>query len=337
MNANEPIKHSTRLGKISQAQFQAALDHFSLGQFVSAEAVGEGLFKQNVLLNSTKGEFVFRGNPFGPWHLPKELFFAKLIHEKTNAPGPWPYLFDDRKELFPWDYAIMQRLPGITTQVKASNGEFSRKERLQIAKALGSTLREMHKITFPHIGMYEVSKDDIVSHGMSHKERVIHWIRESLEHSLKIPAHTSNEDADWVEQMIVANANALEAPFVPTYVHHDYREGNTVFTKTTKGWQLTGVFDLMEAYSGAPGEDFGRVLAGPLRQRDFEWVTTFLDAYFQNDDRGPAFVQRLKMYVLNDRIGIWSYGCHHGWYKEGQTMKKCLWKCFAFDENDLSV
>ena len=55
---------SKRLGPVSDAQFQRALDRFDLGTFVKAEPTSGGLFGQNVFVSSSKGEFVLRvGKP----------------------------------------------------------------------------------------------------------------------------------------------------------------------------------------------------------------------------------------------------------------------------------
>jgi len=44
----EPQEYSKRLGRLTAAQFQAALDRFHLGTFMYAEAITGGLFGQNV-------------------------------------------------------------------------------------------------------------------------------------------------------------------------------------------------------------------------------------------------------------------------------------------------
>jgi hygromycin-B 7''-O-kinase len=83
-------EYSKRLGSITTKQFQVALDHFNLGQFISAKAIPFGLFGQNVFLTSTAGEFVLRGAAHYAWQFPEEQFVAKLLHDKTNAPVSWP-------------------------------------------------------------------------------------------------------------------------------------------------------------------------------------------------------------------------------------------------------
>ncbi len=79
---------------IGDEQFQAALERLGLGEFVRAAPVAGGLFGQNVFVTSTTGEYVLRGAPHYDWQFPAERFFARLLHEHTSAPAPWPYLIE---------------------------------------------------------------------------------------------------------------------------------------------------------------------------------------------------------------------------------------------------
>jgi hypothetical protein len=75
-------EYSPRLGTLTPAQFQAALDRFGLGRFLRAAPVPLGLIGQNVFLDSTTGEYVLRGAPHYAWQFPKERFFTHLLHQK---------------------------------------------------------------------------------------------------------------------------------------------------------------------------------------------------------------------------------------------------------------
>ncbi len=106
--------YSQRLGKLSEQQFQAALDRFQLGCLISTEPVGPGNFGQNIFLMSTQGAFVLRGAPLDPVQFPCERWFMQQLHEQTQAPVPWPYVLDRSTDLFGWSYVIMPRLPGLS-------------------------------------------------------------------------------------------------------------------------------------------------------------------------------------------------------------------------------
>jgi hypothetical protein len=66
--------YSQRLGALTPQQFQAALTRFGLGTFVEATPVSQGLFGQNVFVQSSQGAYVLRGAPHYPWQFPKERF-----------------------------------------------------------------------------------------------------------------------------------------------------------------------------------------------------------------------------------------------------------------------
>jgi len=79
------MEYSKRLGIITDKQFQKALDRLSLGKLIKAESVPFGNFGQNVFLNTTAGEYVFRGKPHSDWQFKSEQFMADLLHQKTKA------------------------------------------------------------------------------------------------------------------------------------------------------------------------------------------------------------------------------------------------------------
>lgn len=105
--------YSERLGRISDEQFQAALDRFDLGRFIRAEPIPFGVFGQNVFVTTTTGEYVLRGSPHFWWQFPTEQFYTQQFYDRTQVPVPWPYLIADSPEIFGWSYAIMPRMPGV--------------------------------------------------------------------------------------------------------------------------------------------------------------------------------------------------------------------------------
>src|SRR5215217_9186712 len=145
-------EYSQRLGSIDDEQFRSALERLSLGEFVRAEPVAGGLFGQNVFVTSTTGEYVLRGAPHYDWQLPSERFFARLLHERTRAPVPWPYILDPDDDIFGWSYAVMPRMPGLQLSDTAVAAGLTRKDRLGIAQALAENLALMQELTWPFVG-----------------------------------------------------------------------------------------------------------------------------------------------------------------------------------------
>src|SRR5260370_1229318 len=149
--------YSPRLGRLSNQQFQAALDHFDLGQLISAEPVRFGNMGQQVFLTSTQGTFVLRGAPFDAAQFPCERWFMQQLHEHTQVPVPWPYLLDRQRDIFGWNYILMPRLPGLSLADQQAKQGLSGEARQSIARALGETLAELHSLTWPCVGDYDLA------------------------------------------------------------------------------------------------------------------------------------------------------------------------------------
>src|ERR671919_748082 len=113
-------EYSLRLGAIDDDQFRLALQRLGLG------------------------EFVLRGAPHYDWQLPSERFFARLLHERTRAPVPWPYILDPDDDIFGWSYALMPRMPGLKHSDIAADEALTNDERLGMARAMGENLTLMH-------------------------------------------------------------------------------------------------------------------------------------------------------------------------------------------------
>jgi hygromycin-B 7''-O-kinase len=141
-------EYSRRLGLIEDGQFRSALERLGLGEFVRAEPVAGGLFGQNVFVASTTGEYVLRGAPHYDWQLPAERFFARLLHERTRTPVPWPYILDPDDDIFGWSYALMPRMPGLKPSDIAAVEELTSDERLGMARAMGENLALILRATF---------------------------------------------------------------------------------------------------------------------------------------------------------------------------------------------
>ena len=154
--------YSERLGPITDEQFAAAASRLGLGVFQSATPTSAGMFGQNVFIRTTQGEFVLRGAPHwvkGPgetdyrpqdrWQFAKEAFFARLLHERTAAPAPWPYLLDEASDIFGWPYAVMPRMPGACYDERSVPEALAPQDRRDVAAAMGSMLAEMQTLTSP--------------------------------------------------------------------------------------------------------------------------------------------------------------------------------------------
>ncbi len=329
--------YSQHLGILSDAQFQAALDHFQLGHFISAEAIPFGSFGQNVFVSSTTGEYVLRGQPHFQWQFPTEQFFVQQLHERTSVPVPWPYLIDDTSDIFGWSFVLMPRMQGLQLADEEVKKRLSTVEKQGIAYALGENLAQMQKLIWPVAGRYNaathsvepferihtlvwpfsaessVRSANMESTIISYGEAVKEGLRYSLVHTQEYNATTTTvEDIAWVEELIAEAQDALNEPFEPCFLMEDYKEGNLVVTQYGERWRVSGVFDFMEGHFGDGEADLSRQIAEYLDE-DPQLAEEFFAAYLKHKLLRPGFAKRFPIYMLLDRAILWDFFQRHGW------------------------
>ncbi|MFA6602828.1 MAG: phosphotransferase [Candidatus Shapirobacteria bacterium] len=289
------MEYSKRLGEITDEQLQKALDKFDLGKLVKAEPITFGNFGQNLFLTSNKGEFVLRGRPHYPWQFPSEQFIANLFHDKTQVPVPWPYLVDEKTEIFGWSYCIMPRLNGLQLKDKAIYGSLLDKDKLEVAQALGENLAKMQKLTWDFSGKYDLETRTIQPLEKPWDEWVIDFINDLVAKSVTYSDKTSKEDVVWINRIIESGREALQIPFTPTFVMHDYQISNMVVDKVDGKWLVTGLFDLMENYFGDGESDLSRVFAAYAEEKE-ELAYVFLNSYLSKTKVRTGFEKRWSIY-----------------------------------------
>jgi hygromycin-B 7''-O-kinase len=302
--------YSTRLGSIAPAQFQAALDRFGLGRFVEAEPVASGLFGQNVFVTSDRDRYVLRGCPHYDWQLPKERFIARLLHEKTKVPVPWPYLLDERADIFGWSYALMPRMPGLSLPDRPIGDGLGPRDRRGVARALAENLTRMHALTWPFAGDYDLRTDTIAPFLGGYTTRIVDGIRDDLAASRAHSHDTTPEDVAWVEGIIAEARDTAWESEPARLVMRDYKAGNLTFQRAAElagGWRVSGVFDLMEAHFGDAEADLSRPIAMYLEAGKPYLAREFLARYRRTRPAPHDAAARFKLYMLRDRLIIWEY------------------------------
>ena len=301
----EPRKYSERLGVIDADQLQRACDLFDLGAVTDAETPVGGLFGQNVILTTSQGRFVLRGNPFGHVQLTKERVVARFIHEGSSLPAPWPYEVSDDTEIFGWTFAVMPCLPGEPGTV-AWDDEANR---VSLCRATGEALAAMHEASSPFFGPYDAQVD-----GFIEMDDFRDWTMHRLEHwrtACRAANSLGTEAERWIDKLLDECAPALDVPFAPVIVHHDFRHGNLAF----EGGVASGVFDLFEAYLADGEEDLVRMLWSVTNRAE---RAAFTDPYLAARPLRDGAAERLAIYAVADWMCIWEYGARHGGF-EGTT------------------
>lgn len=251
-------EYSKRLGALSDEQLQGALDRFGLGRLVSAEPLTNGLFGQNLMLETSSGAYVFRGAPHwdldgkDDWQFQKERWFSRTVHESPGGPSvPWPYLLDESRDLFGWGFAIQPRLPGEVLQLGPGR-TYTPVEVAEQSRELGAALTQLHTVTLPEAGAHNPRTAAIEPLATPYSEYVEFVIEEGLRRSLAASQYTTEADVAWARSIVEQARPALELPFTPTVVHLDFGFHNVLFEQRDGHWRLTGVVDWMTAEAGTP-------------------------------------------------------------------------------------
>ncbi|MDO8800877.1 phosphotransferase family protein [Phenylobacterium sp.] len=299
-----PRAYSARLGEISDAQFQQALDRLGLGEIRQARAVPFGLFGQNVFLTTSRGEFIFRGAQHGDWQFAKEVFFARLLAEHTTAPVAWPQWLETSPETFGWPYILAPRLPGLALADPQVIAALSMDDRLQIARAQGETLAALQALTWAAAGDFDLAAGGVVPFEGGHIGHLVGEVRKLIADA-DVSGSLTAEDHAWIEGVLDQAASARDAePSV--YLHNDFSLNNVLAERRDGAWAITGVVDLMTSTFGGGEADLCRQAANYLDQ-DPALTAALIGAYRGAGGGGLDAQSRAPLYVVYERLLLWEY------------------------------
>jgi aminoglycoside phosphotransferase (APT) family kinase protein len=305
-------EYSQRLGTLTDTQLQAALDRFGLGTFISAEPAQNGLFGQNLLIESTGGRFVFRGaphwNPAGEddWQFPKEQFFCRAVHESgLGPPVAWPYMIDEGRDIFGWGFAVQPRLSG-GPLIFDREHRYTAAEQIEFARELGTALGMLHRVKLGAPADYDVRVRGLRQIETTYFDYVRNTVMQIVEGAAKhSPETTTGADVTWARDVIERAREALEEPFEACVTHMDFGLHNVLF-EHQDAWRLTGVIDWHTAEAGHPEADLARALCTNLQYRTGT-TGAFLESYRQFQPEIPGATERMGAFILWERSLMWGY------------------------------
>lgn len=297
--------YSKRLGTISNAQIQQALDRFDLGTLISTDTITEGHFGQNFFISSESGEYVFRGVPHHDWQFPLEQFFAEKLHEHTTAPVPYPYIMDTTTDIFGWSYVIMPRMLGINITHAQLRDHYNTHDQEGIIAALAANLVAMQQLTWEYPGHYDPQTDTIQPFSNGYIAEVLRRLHLRLTRAMELNNQTTSDDLAWAMQTVEHVLNKSDITH-GTFVMQDYKLENTVLANRDGHWRVNGVFDLMESYIGFGESDLARTYALLTDHALPHLAKLFVKTYADLLRKEYAEISnRVIAFLIMDRAIVW--------------------------------
>ncbi|MEW5553248.1 aminoglycoside phosphotransferase family protein [Peribacillus frigoritolerans] len=297
----EIIFSSNKLGIIHDGQLQSMLDKFNLGKLISSKKTEIGAMGQTMFVSSTKGDFVFKGNPLYTGQLVEEKFFVENLHKRTNVTVPIPYIIDDSEQIFGWSYSLMPRLQG--EHLKAN---LNLDDNYKIAESIAKTLFEFHTWKVNEFGELNTEKFNIIPFKDTYTQWLFNRIKFWLEDAKKY-SEITEKDFEWVETLMEESKEALNNLSSPTFVMGDFKPGNFLIYLGDSGWEISGVFDFTNSYFADPISDLIKMITYYLDNNERKIAKHLVNVYCRELEKKEDLKKRIKVHMLHQRVLDW--GC----------------------------
>lgn len=303
---------SNSLGLVSEPDLQRALDHFNLGELVHFHRTAEGVMGQTLLVQTTEGEFMLKGNPLYNGQFQEEQFFAEQLAARTTIPVPVPYRIQEDTQLLGWSYVMMPKLPGNHLYDPVFQTTLTSQDHEDIADVLAETLAELHHWKVPDAGEYDPVADKIMPFAGSYLDwlygSIRHWLHDAEKYSV-----ITDDDVRWVDEQLKQSEAAFLVSTIHEFVMGDFKVENFLIQKAdppVSSWRISGLFDFTTAYFGDGTADLTKMTARYLREDRPDLAARFLHHYRENvcaDDveKCKHFRSRLLIHLLYQRILCW--------------------------------
>jgi aminoglycoside phosphotransferase (APT) family kinase protein len=181
-------------------------------------------------------------------------------------------------------------------------------------------LAEMQRLTAPFAGGIDIDTLQLTPFPDGFTQHAIAELRVCARDA-EASGALADEDRQWIED---AEHRALAAGTRPdTYVHCDYKLNNLTVSKSDAGWRVTGLFDLHEAKYGDGALDLVRQACSYL-DTEPALARVFVETYRERVPADPRLAASMPLYILNDRMKLWSFftrpGSRADW-TEGKTFR----------------
>lgn len=303
---------SNQLGDVAAASLQDALNEFDLGTLEDYRRTEKGVMGQTLLIRSSHGEYILKGNPLYPGQLEEEKFFVEQLGKHTSTPVPAPYLLHEDTDLLGWSYAMMPRLPGNHLYDPSFQATLTQQDQEEIACMFAHTLAELHRWKVPDAGEYDPVAKQIVSFAGNYLDwlygTIRHWLHDAEKYSV-----ITDEDVQWVDEQFKNAEPAFESMTVPGFVMGDFKVENVLVQKMdspSADWQISGLFDFTTSYFGDGTADLSKMSTRYVLEGQPELAAQFLRCYRDlvctaDVEKYEQFRSRLSVHLLYQRVLWW--------------------------------
>jgi aminoglycoside phosphotransferase (APT) family kinase protein len=224
--------------ELSKKKIQEIFDAHSLGLVKISKLLEEGLSNPVYLIND---EVILRiRKDSNKFKFEKEKFLFGLLKEKTDLPVPTVIDLDTSDKIIPYDYILLEKLPG--ELLKKLFPKLSENKKKKLAYDLGLSLAKIHSIHFKTVGHFVPNK----------LIKDISWTKfiwDTYTSSLKKFKKGKFLNEKWIQKIeffIEENKDLLSVKFKPCLFHSDFNGGNILI----QNGEISGIFDMEWSLSG---------------------------------------------------------------------------------------
>jgi aminoglycoside phosphotransferase (APT) family kinase protein len=238
------------------------------------------------------------------YSIAKELFVMQKYVE-AGVPVPKVFASDFSRSDFPFEYAIMEKLPGecITKVWKTlSDGD----KKLVMFK-VGELLARLHSVKFGFFG--DIGKDGVIEEEefsfRDSKQKEQNWKAVLYKEAFKQLSNLitigllAPEQSAQIAKYLHMNVHLLDNA-EPVLVHNDFHPDHIFIHKVSNSWEICGICDFEFASAFAREFDFIKLHRSGLLQ-DFK---SAILAGYGTDKLHPQFDKAVELYRLTRDMGF---------------------------------
>jgi len=258
------------------------------------DLINDGLVNNVLKARIADGtQVIFRMHPGG---VKNGYFWAESVASQSakdkGALSYSTYSIIDDGEKFPFDFMIMEALPGETMRNFTKSGEIEYKWEKQLIRETGRNLGLVHQVKTQGYGFFDnqISKNEKRLQGQyeSFDQHIFASLIEDLAYLVESGNITEIQRGK-IQNLFENNRNLMECD-TPVLIHNDVADWNTL----SEGEHVTGIIDWDECFSGDPVMDFSAysLFFGEPR------MTWFKEGYSETNKIPDQFEDKFQLFKL---------------------------------------